>query len=121
MAIPRRHGGHCFFGHRFCFFVTRVEHGPGLEPPPGPLLAVAQWWAWGLVAPLILVADRRLPYTGRQLGRRVAAHGVASLIFTTISIYLFFALRVAIGDSTLPGGPSWSLLRPASMLKNATG
>jgi two-component system, LytTR family, sensor kinase len=99
----------------FLFALPEWNMGMGWKSP------LAQWWAWGLVAPLILVTDRRLPYTGRQLGRRVAAHGVASLIFTTISIYLFFALRIAIGDTTLPGGPSWGLLKPAAMLKNATG
>jgi LytS/YehU family sensor histidine kinase len=69
----------------------------------------------------MLVTYRRLPYTGRQLGRRVAAHGVGSVIFTTISIYLFFALRIAIGDTLLPGGAHWGLLKPAAMWKNAAG
>jgi signal transduction histidine kinase len=97
----------------FLFALPEWNMGMGWKQP------LALWWAWGLVTPLILVVDRRLPYAGRQLGRRVAAHGVASLIFTTISIYLFFALRVAIGDSTLPGGPHWDALKPAPMLKNA--
>ncbi len=97
----------------FLFALPEWNMGMGWKQP------VALWWAWGLVTPLILVADRRFPYTGRQLGRRVAAHGVASLIFTTISIYVFFALRVVIGDSTLSGGPHWGVLKPAPMLKNA--
>ena len=97
----------------FLFALPEWNMGMGWKQP------VALWWAWGLVTPLILVADRRFPYTGRQLGRRVAAHGVASLIFTTISIYVFFALRVVIGDSTLAGGPHWGVLKPAPMLKNA--
>jgi two-component system LytT family sensor kinase len=102
----------------FLFALPEWNMGMGWKTP------LALWWAWGLLAPLILVTDRRLPYTGRQPGRRVAAHGVASLIFTTISIYLLFALRIALGDATLatlPGGASWGLLRPAAMLKNATG
>ena len=99
----------------FLFALPEWNMGMGWKVP------LALWWAWGLLAPLILVTDRRLPYTGRQPGRRVAAHGVASLIFTTISIYLFFALRIAIGDATLPGGPHWGLLKPMPMLKNATG
>jgi two-component system LytT family sensor kinase len=97
----------------FLFALPEWNMGMGWKQP------VALWWAWGLVTPLILVADRRFPYTGRQLGQRVAAHGVASLIFTTMSIYVFFALRVVIGDSTLPGGPHWGVLKPAPMLKNA--
>jgi signal transduction histidine kinase len=99
----------------FLFALPEWNMGMGWKLP------VALWWAWGLLSPLILLTDRRLPYTGRQLGRRVAAHAVASLIFTTISIYVFFALRIAIRDSTLPGGPHWGLLMPAPMLKSALG
>lgn len=78
---------------------------------------MAQWWGWGLVAPLILVTDRHLPYAGKQFGRRAAAHAVASLIFTAIYLYVFFALRVALGDTSVPGGAKWSVLQPTSMLK----
>ena len=35
---------------------------------------LAQFWAWGLVTPLIIALDRRLPFSGRQLGERVLAH-----------------------------------------------
>jgi two-component system, LytTR family, sensor kinase len=98
----------------FLFALPEWNMGMGWKEP------VALWWAWGLVTPLILVVDRRLPYAGRQLGRRVAAHAVASLIFTTISMYLFFALRVVMEDSTLlPKGIHWGVLKPASMLSNA--
>ncbi|HTM16392.1 MAG TPA: hypothetical protein VL135_05795, partial [Terracidiphilus sp.] len=34
----------------------------------------AQFWAWGMVTPLIIAFDRRLPFSGRQLGMRVLAH-----------------------------------------------
>ncbi len=96
------------------FAIPMLNMGMGWKQP------LAQWWAWGLVAPLILVVDSRLPYPGRQLGRRAAAHGVASVFFTAVYIYLYFALRVAIGDSSLPGGPHWGLLKPAAMFKNGT-
>lgn len=97
----------------FLFALPEWNMGMGWKQP------LALWWAWGLLTPLILVADRRLPYTGRQLGRRVAAHGVASLIFTTVSIFLFLALRIAIEDPTLPGGGHWGLFWSSWMLKNA--
>ena len=44
----------------------------------------AQFWAWGLVTPLIIAFDRRLPFSGKQLGMRVLAHLAASPILTLI-------------------------------------
>jgi two-component system, LytTR family, sensor kinase len=96
------------------FALPMLNMGMGWKQP------LAQWWAWGIVAPFILLADRHLPFSGRELGRRAAAHGVASLVFTAVYIHVFFALRVAIGDTSLPGGPHWSLLKPAAMLKHGT-
>ena len=63
--------------------------------------ALPQWWAWGLIAPLIVIADRRLPFEGQQFGRRVAAFVVGDVVFTSIYVYVFFALRVAFRDLPL--------------------
>jgi len=63
----------------------------------GPL---AQWWSWGLLAPLILAADRRLPLSGKQLPKRLAAHLLFSLLFTTIYIHVFAAARAIVGVGT---------------------
>src|SRR5215469_11496504 len=60
--------------------------------------ALAQWWAWGLMAPLIFWADQALPFTGRQLKQRAYAHIFGSLLFTAVYTYLFFLLRAVIGD-----------------------
>ena len=57
----------------------------------------AQFWAWGLVTPLIIGFDRRLPFSGKQLGMRVMAHLAASPILTLLGFYLMRALRVAFG------------------------
>jgi two-component system LytT family sensor kinase len=63
-----------------------------------PLLSsLAQWWSWALVTPLIFAVDGRLPFTGKQLARRVAAHGLASVAFTAIYLYVFTAARAAMG------------------------
>jgi two-component sensor histidine kinase len=97
------------------FALPELNMGMGWKQP------LAQWWAWGLVAPVILLVDRQLPYSGRQIGRRAAAHAAASVVFTAAYIYVFFAVRVAIADSTLPGGAHWSLLKPHAMLKNGLG
>lgn len=70
-----------------------------------PLLSsLAQWWTWGLVAPLIFAVDRRLPFSGKQLARRVAAHLLASIAFTVVYFCLYTAFRAALG--VLP----WSAL-----------
>jgi two-component sensor histidine kinase len=44
--------------------------------------ALAWWWSWGLITPFILAFDRRLPFTGKQIARRILALLLASLIFT---------------------------------------
>jgi two-component sensor histidine kinase len=80
---------------------------------------LSQWWGWGLLVPLILAIDRRLPYSGRQFGRRAAALAVAGLFVTALYVYVFLSLRVVMGDMRLPGGPHWSILAPANMIKNA--
>src|ERR1700739_1519710 len=56
---------------------------------------LAQWWAWGLLLPLIVAIDQRLPYSGRQLGRRATAHVVAGIFVTALYVYIFHVLRVA--------------------------
>jgi two-component system, LytTR family, sensor kinase len=77
--------------------------------------ALAQWWAWGLMAPLIFWADRALPFTGREFGRRAVAHIPGSLLFTSVYVYLFYVLRAAIGDV------KWSALQPGQMIKSGPG
>jgi two-component system, LytTR family, sensor kinase len=72
--------------------------------------ALPQWWAWGLLAPLMVAADHRLPFTGRQLGRRAAAAVLGNLVFTGIYVYVFFALRASLGN--VP----WKNLRPKAMV-----
>ncbi len=82
---------------------------------------LAQWWAWGLLVPLITAIDSRLPYSGRQIGRRAAAHAVVCLFVTALYVYVFHFLRVVMGDMRLPGGPHWSILKPATILKIGSG
>jgi two-component system LytT family sensor kinase len=66
---------------------------------------LAQWWVWGLLTPFIMAVDRRLPFAGKDLARRVAVHLGLSVVFTEIYFYLFTALRAALGVET------WSSLR----------
>jgi two-component sensor histidine kinase len=77
--------------------------------------ALAQWWAWGLMAPLIFWADRALPFSGRQFGSRAVAHIPASIVFTALYIYVFFVLRAVMGQF------KWTSLAPGEVLKMAPG
>jgi signal transduction histidine kinase len=70
---------------------------------------LAQWWAWGLLTPAIMLVDRRLPFSGKELGRRVAMHLGLSLVFTEIYFYLFTVMRAAFGVTP------WSSLRLANL------
>jgi two-component system, LytTR family, sensor kinase len=66
---------------------------------------LAQFWVWGLVTPAIMALDKRLPFTGKQIERRVLAHLAASLVFTEIYFFLFTAVRALLGVTP------WSSLR----------
>jgi signal transduction histidine kinase len=64
---------------------------------PGALLSsLTQWWAWGLIAPLVVAADRRLPFSDRKLAGRLGAHVVLSLAFTAFYVYVAAALRATV-------------------------
>ena len=56
---------------------------------------IAEWWSWGLLTPLIFWADRRMPFSGKQLGRRIAAHLLPSLFATSL-----FKLAAMTGKDT---------------------
>ena len=64
----------------------------------------AQFWAWGLVAPLIVALDRRLPFSGRQLGMRVTAHLAASPVITLIGFYIIRDSNYGYTVGALAGG-----------------
>ena len=58
---------------------------------------LAQFWGWGVLAPIILAIDRRLPFSGKDLWRRVGVHFALSLAFTEIYFYIFTMMRAALG------------------------
>lgn len=65
--------------------------------------------AWGFLAPLVLALDRRLPFSGRQLGRRVSAHLAASPLLTLVYLYIFTTMRALL--AVVP----WSALRTSQL------
>jgi two-component system, LytTR family, sensor kinase len=77
--------------------------------------SLTQWWAWGLLTPLVVAADRRLPFSDRQLARRLAAHVVLSLAFTALYVYVSAALRAAL--RLIP----WDAVFTVRLLTNALG
>lgn len=61
------------------------------------LSALALWWSWGLLAFVIIAVDARLPFLAVQLGRRIAAHVVLSVLFTSLFVYLLGVVRALLG------------------------
>jgi two-component system LytT family sensor kinase len=89
---------------------------PGLSAPNWTralLGSLAQWWAWGLVTPLIFWADARLPFKEKQLGMRILAQLLPSLALTTFYVYVFAAVRALLGLG------KWSALTNSHLLIGA--
>lgn len=61
------------------------------------LLSLTLWWCWGIATPLILWVDRQISVSRKQLGRRVLAHLIPSLLVTSFYVYLLGAIRTAFG------------------------
>lgn len=49
--------------------------------------SMSRWYVWGLLAPLIIWADRSLPVAREALGRRVLCHIPLSFLFTYVYLY----------------------------------
>ncbi len=77
------------------------------------LASLAQWWSWGAITPLMFSVDARLPFTEKQLGRRILALLLPSLAFTILYMYVFTALSAGMG---LTG---WSAVSGTRLLVNA--
>jgi two-component sensor histidine kinase len=85
--------------------------------------SLADWWAWGLLVPVIIAMDRRLPIATNSLGTRLAVHVVIGIPTTWLYCYVAALLQAAMGvlawpdavglgplHETLKGGFLWSLL-----------
>jgi two-component system LytT family sensor kinase len=79
------------------------------------LASLAQWWSWGLVAPLIFWTDARLPFKENQLWMRILAHLLASLPITLLDFYVAVAVVVFLGLE------KWSALAHPLSLLNTFG
>ena len=61
------------------------------------LWSLTFWWAWGLVTPLVLWIDARLPLKQKQLGLRILAHLPLSIFLTLLYSYLLNAMGTIVG------------------------
>ena len=77
------------------------------------LLSLIQWWSWGLVAPLIVQFDRRLPFTDPQIGRRLLFHIPGSLVLTSLYLYVETGLKGLLGL-----GPIHAVIDPGVLLQS---
>ena len=93
------------------FALPRLASGAGARQ--ALMGSLVQWWAWGLLTPLIVMADRRLPLSSRQPGWRLAAHLLGSLLFTSLYVYLIAAAGALMGSVT------WSVVFSAQPLDGA--
>jgi two-component system, LytTR family, sensor kinase len=73
--------------------------------------SLAEWWAWAVITPVIMAFDYRLPFSGKELGKRVLAHLGVSLILTEVYFYIFTLMRALMGVAT------WSSLHPSQLVK----
>lgn len=85
--------------------------------------SLADWWAWGLLVPVIVAMDRRLPIAVNNVRARLAAHIAIGIPTTLVYSYVAALLQVmagvmawsdAIGPGPLhdamKGGVLWNLL-----------
>jgi two-component system, LytTR family, sensor kinase len=62
------------------------------------LRSMTSWWAWGIVAWLMVIVDSRLPVAPNQLGSRIVWHLPLSIAFTILYAYLMSALAALLGN-----------------------
>jgi two-component system, LytTR family, sensor kinase len=79
------------------------------------LFSLTIWWSWGMVTPLILWADRKIPVSRKQLARRILAHFLPSLLVTSVYVYLSGAARASFGID------EWNGLASIRFLADALG
>ena len=72
--------------------------------------SLASWWAWGLIALLIVAIDRRLPVPERRVGLRLLCHVPLSVVLTILYSYVVAALRATLGIG------AWSTVANSALL-----
>jgi len=57
-------------------------------------------WLWGLLVPFVLAADRRLPFSDKQLHLRIVAHMLMSIPFVSIHVAIEAVIEYQFKDIT---------------------
>ncbi len=73
--------------------------------------SLAEWWSWGLLAPLIVRITHAVHVDERQNGVRLLAHAILGLLVAALALYLSTAFSALFGvvswqrlvDPSLPG------------------
>lgn len=76
------------------------QRGSGTSWAPMLRSSLADWWAWGIIATGIFATDRRLPFSDRQIGRRLLCHIPLSLLFTLVYAYVSVGLRAVLSGGS---------------------
>jgi two-component system, LytTR family, sensor kinase len=90
------------------FVVPQLGHGGNWHALL--LASLAQWWSWGLLAPIITAIDRRL--TGGNRGR-IVVHLVVAPVVALVYAYVAACVAAAIGAG------KWSQVLSAGILSGA--
>jgi signal transduction histidine kinase len=103
------------------FALPRLAYGGGWSAPL--LASLAEWWAWGLLAPAIFALDVSLDAVARSTARRLLAHAVLGTVTVGVYVYLRALLAALLQiepwtraagfaplNEALRGGFPWALL-----------
>ena len=85
------------------FAFALPQPGQGTAWLPQLLQSLADWWAWGLLAPVFLALDARLPFSAARLPARLSLHLAVGTAATLIHIGLRALLLVPLASQPLPG------------------
>ena len=77
------------------FALSRMGSGQRWESLLLPSLA--HWWIWGVLTPLIIVVDRRLPFSSQQVVRRIIAHLIIGPLWTVLFMCGYATFSAAAG------------------------
>jgi two-component system, LytTR family, sensor kinase len=85
--------------------------------------SLSEWWAWGLMVPVIIAIDRRLPIAVNRPGTRLAVHLAIGLPVAFVYSYVSAMLQALLGvmpwprafgvaplQETVKGGFLWNLV-----------